>query len=201
MIGTGFKGNIKPHVSSSGQVTQSSEEEHKVTLDYLMSKPRGFLKPYWPIINETVSWIFSELPQRQGMATDFSEARKAGKNSKEYDNAVSSIRALSIEHLNSSLEASGTEIGKPALFQLITNEILGMSILDPIWDDKRVHEVYVNGPYDIQVEMDDGLHRVNGASFENQRHALSFCTKLLGDYNKSLDVSTNPIAESRLDDG
>ena len=73
-------------------------------------------------------------------------------------------------------------------------------MLEPIWRDPRVKEVYVNGPNDIQFESDLGLKRIPGASFMNQAHALEFCTKLLGDYNKSLD-STNCIAESRLHDG
>jgi pilus assembly protein CpaF len=199
-IGKNFtpKSKIKPAIRN-GEVVERDGKENDLTLDYLMHQPRGFLNEYWPLVNQTKRWIFSEIPHRTGVASDFSEARKLGRGSNEYNNADSNIRSLSVEFLNKNNQVN-LNLDRRVVMQLISNEILGMSILDPIWNDMRVHEVYVNGPYDIQVEMDDGLHRVDGASFENQEHALEFCSKLLGDYNKTLD-STNVVAESRLSDG
>lgn len=200
-LGKNFNPKIKPKIKSNGEVVDYNGSESDLTLDYLMGKPRGFLKEYWPVVNQTKRWIFAELPNRNGLSSDFSKARKNGKGSNEYNNAASNIRSLAIEFLNQKSQSGlGLDLDRRVVMQLISNEVLGMSILEPIWNDPRVHEVYVNGPFDIQVEMDDGLHRVDGASFENQEHALEFCSKLLGDYNKTLD-SSNCVAESRLADG
>lgn len=201
-IGGNYHPSFKPKVSKSGKVTTSEdvEKDNLLTLDFLMNQGRGFLTPYWPVVNDVKLWIFQQIGSRDGYSAQFSQARLVGAESTEYKSAANKIRALVNEWTNQNDGRLGTNLNRRILMQLVINEILGMSILEPIWRDPRVKEVYVNGPNDIQFESDLGLKRIPGASFMNQAHALEFCTKLLGDYNKSLD-STNAIAESRLHDG
>lgn len=201
-IGGNYHPSVKPKVSKSGKVKTSEdvEKDNLLTLDFLMNQERGFLTPYWPVVNDVKLWIFQQIGNRNGYSAQFSQARLVGPESIEYKNAANKIRALVNEWTNQNDGRLGTSLNRRILMQLVINEILGMSMLEPIWRDPRVKEVYVNGPNDIQFESDLGLKRIPGASFMNQAHALEFCTKLLGDYNKSLD-STNCIAESRLHDG
>lgn len=201
-IGGNYHPSVKPKVSKSGKVKTSEdvEKDNLLTLDFLMNQERGFLTPYWPVVNDVKLWIFQQIGNRNGYSAQFSQARLVGPESIEYKNAANKIRALVNEWTNQNDGRIGTSLNRRILMQLVVNEILGMSMLEPIWRDPRVKEVYVNGPNDIQFESDLGLKRIPGASFMNQAHALEFCTKLLGDYNKSLD-STNCIAESRLHDG
>ena len=201
-IGGNYHPSVKPKVSKSGKVKTSEdvEKDNLLTLDFLMNQERGFLTPYWPVVNDVKLWIFQQIGNRNGYSAQFSQARIVGPESIEYKNAANKIRALVNEWTNQNDGRLGTSLNRRILMQLVINEILGMSMLEPIWRDPRVKEVYVNGPNDIQFESDLGLKRIPGASFMNQAHALEFCTKLLGDYNKSLD-STNCIAESRLHDG
>lgn len=201
-IGGNYHPSFKPKVSKSGKVTTSEdvEKDNLLTLDFLMNQGRGFLTPYWPVVNDVKLWIFQQIGSRDGYSAQFSQARLVGAESTEYKSAANKIRALVNEWTNQNDGRLGTNLNRRILMQLVINEILGMSILEPIWRDPRAKEVYVNGPNDIQFESDLGLKRIPGASFMNQAHALEFCTKLLGDYNKSLD-STNAIAESRLHDG
>lgn len=201
-IGGNYHPSVKPKVSKSGKVTTSEdvEKDNLLTLDFLMNQERGFLTPYWPVVNDVKLWIFQQIGNRNGYSAQFSQARLVGPESIEYKSAANKIRALVNEWTNQNDGRLGTSLNRRILMQLVINEILGMSMLEPIWRDPRVKEVYVNGPNDIQFESDLGLKRIPGASFMNQAHALEFCTKLLGDYNKSLD-STNCIAESRLHDG
>lgn len=201
-IGGNYHPSFKPKVSKSGKVTTSEdvEKDNLLTLDFLMNQGRGFLTPYWPVVNDVKLWIFQQIGSRDGYSAQFSQARLVGAESTEYKSAANKIRALVNEWTNQNDGRLGTNLNRRILMQLVINEILGMSVLEPIWRDPRVKEVYVNGPNDIQFESDLGLKRIPGASFMNQAHALEFCTKLLGDYNKSLD-STNRIAESRLHDG
>lgn len=201
-IGGNYHPSVKPKVSKSGRVTTSEdvEKDNLLTLDFLMNQERGFLTPYWPVVNDVKLWIFQQIGNRDGYSAQFSQARLVGPESIEYKSAANKIRALVNEWTNQNDGRLGTSLNRRILMQLVINEILGMSMLEPIWRDPRVKEVYVNGPNDIQFESDLGLQRIPGASFMNQAHALEFCTKLLGDYNKSLD-STNCIAESRLHDG
>lgn len=201
-IGSGYHPTVKPKVTKEGRVNTSEDvaNDSLLTYDYLCQQPRGFLEPYWPVVSEAYTWIFSQLGKRQGYSREFAAARLAGAGSREYKIAANKIRALMNEWTNQNDLSIGTSLNRRILMQLLINEILGMSILEPIWRSDKVKEVYVNGPKDIQVETSNGLSRVPGASFRNQEHALDFCTKFLADYNKSLD-STNAIAESRLNDG
>lgn len=201
-IGGNYHPSFKPKVSKAGKVTTSEdvEKDNLLTLDFLMNQGRGFLTPYWPVVNDVKLWIFQQIGSRDGYSAQFSQARLVGAESTEYKSAANKIRALVNEWTNQNDGRLGTNLNRRILMQLVINEILGMSVLEPIWRDPRVKEVYVNGPNDIQFESDLGLKRIPGSSFMNQAHALEFCTKLLGDYNKSLD-STNAIAESRLHDG
>lgn len=201
-IGSGYHPTVKPKVTKDGRVNTSEDvaNDSLLTYDYLCKQPRGFLEPYWPVVAEAYNWIFSQLGKREGYSHEFAAARLAGAGSREYKMAENKIRGLMNEWTNQHDLSLGTSLNRRILMQLVTNEILGMSILEPIWRSDKVKEVYVNGPKDIQVETGNGLSRVTGASFRDQEHALDFCTKLLADYNKSLD-STNAIAESRLNDG
>lgn len=197
-----YRPSIKPKVSKTGKVVSSEdiENESLLTFDFLCKKPKGFLKPYWDVVNEIKLWIFQQLGNREGYSTQFAAARTKGPKSDEYISSANRIRALIVEWTNLNDRKLNLNLDRRLIIQLVINEILGMSILEPIWRNQKVKEVYVNGPYDIQVESLNGLQRVSGASFMNQAHALEFCTKLLADYNKTLD-STNCIAESRLHDG
>lgn len=193
---------LRPKVSKSGDVVSNSDIEHDnlLTFDFLCRQSRGFLKPYWEVVNKVKIWLFQQVGSRENLSRLFSEARQKGRESEQYTVASNQVRSLVNEWTNTHDREIGMGLNRRIIMQLVTNEVLGLSIIDPLWRDNRVKEVYVNGPFDIQVESDYGLMRVSGASFMNQAHALEFCTKLLSDYNKSLD-STNCVAESRLNDG
>lgn len=196
----GMRPNIMPKISASGKVNTFDGKDN-VTLDFLMKQPKGFLEPYWPAVTSLKQAIYGDTGSGDEADDDlsdlFSSARRAGRGSVEYNKAVSSIRAKAVSH---SGRNTNQNLNQNIVTQLLINEILGMGIVQPIWDDDRVHELYINGPYDIQVEMDDGLHRVPGASFANSDHVKIFIDQVLGEQNKTLD-GINVEAESRLSDG
>lgn len=191
--------NIAPKISASGKVNTFDGSADKVSLDFLMNQPKGFLKPYWKRVLPMRDKIYSDSGDGRelgdSMSDLFVEATEAGRDSPEYSNAMSLIRAKLVNY-----GGGGGNLNQNIVNQLVINEILGLGIIQPIWDDPRVHELYINGPDDIQVEFDDGIHRVPGASFNNQLHVEEFIAKILKDQNKTLD-STNVEAESRLKDG
>lgn len=197
----GMRPNIMPKISASGKVNTFDGSQDRVTLDFLMKQPKGFLEPYWPAVTALKQAIYGDTGSGDeaddNLSDLFSLARRAGVGSIEYDKAVGSIRAKAVSHSGRNINQN---LNQNIITQLLINEILGMGIVQPIWDDERVHELYINGPYDIQVEMDDGLHRVPGASFANADHVKIFIDQVLGEQNKTLD-GINVEAESRLSDG
>lgn len=190
--------NIAPKISASGKVNTFDGSADTVNLDFLMNQPKGFLKPYWKRVLAMRSKIYTDSGGGEAgdaMSDMFVQATEAGRDSIEYNRAMSLIRSKLVNY-----GGSGGDLNQNIVIQLVINEILGLGIVQPIWDDPRVHELYINGPDDIQVEFDDGIHRVLGASFANQAHVEDFIDKILKTQNKTLD-GINVEAESRLKDG
>lgn len=82
---------------------------------------------------------------------------------------------------------------------LIANEIIGFSVIDPLWRDSRVDEILCNGPKDVQVEIAGKLIKVPGCSFRDRDHMSNLIERLYGAIGKVVSKTT-PIVDGRLHD-
>lgn len=83
---------------------------------------------------------------------------------------------------------------------LVLNEVLGFGPLEPLWMDKSITEIMVNGPEKIYIEKDGKLRRAHGIQFRDATHLLELCQQLLGQIGKTLDVAHSK-EDGRLADG
>lgn len=83
---------------------------------------------------------------------------------------------------------------------LVLNEILGFGPLEPLWMDKTITEIMVNGPEKIYIEKEGKLRRAYGIQFRDTAHLLELCQQLLGQIGKTLDVA-HSAEDGRLSDG
>lgn len=83
---------------------------------------------------------------------------------------------------------------------LVLNEVLGFGPLEPLWMDKSITEIMVNGPEKIYIEKDGKLRRAHGIQFRDAAHLLELCQQLLGQIGKTLDVAHSK-EDGRLSDG
>ena len=89
---------------------------------------------------------------------------------------------------------------KQFLIASITNEIVGLGPLEPIWQDASITEVIVNGPDNIYIEKEGKLMRASGTRFRSQEHLFEVCQRIIQSTGGKLDI-TNPLADGRLADG
>ncbi|RLV49151.1 CpaF family protein [Nocardioides mangrovicus] len=87
--------------------------------------------------------------------------------------------------------------------QNITNEIaddiLGYGPLEPYLRDPDVSEVMVNGPFDIYLEYQGRLTKVNG-KFNDEAHLRRTIDKIVSRIGRRVDESS-PMVDARLSDG
>jgi pilus assembly protein CpaF len=88
----------------------------------------------------------------------------------------------------------------PVVTAMVTNEMLGLGPIEPLWLDPRISEIMVNGPFRIRVEIKGKLVDVPGARFRDQEHLLEVCQQMLAPLGRTLDIS-NPYEDGRLPDG
>ncbi len=85
------------------------------------------------------------------------------------------------------------------LTQEIADDILGYGPVEPYLRDPSLSEVMVNGPYDIWIERDGRLQRVN-ARFANEGHLRRTIDKIVARVGRRVDESS-PMVDARLPDG
>ena len=79
------------------------------------------------------------------------------------------------------------------------DDLLGLSILQPLMDDPAVEEIICNGPMRLFVKR-PLLERVRGAYFEDAGAMLVFAKRLVAMCGERLDES-RPFVDGRLPDG
>ena len=83
--------------------------------------------------------------------------------------------------------------------QEVADDILGYGPLEPYLRDAEITEVMVNGPFDIWIEREGRLHRVDG-NFVDENHLRRTIDKIVGKVGRRVDESS-PMVDARLPDG
>lgn len=85
------------------------------------------------------------------------------------------------------------------LSQLISNEIIGFSNIDPLWRDKSINEIVVDGPLSVKIEVAGKWHYVRSCRFRDQAHLEQLLERLFQAVGKSPSRMT-PQLKGRLHD-
>ena len=83
--------------------------------------------------------------------------------------------------------------------QEVADDILGYGPLEPYLRDTDITEIMVNGPFDIWIEREGRLHRVDG-HFVDEAHLRRTIDKIVGKVGRRVDESS-PMVDARLPDG
>lgn len=185
-----------------------------------MGLPRGALKPYWDYVLDAVDWIYQQSSSQIGGGSSVSHAidmaRGKEKTTQEYRHAMNAIDNLASRY-TTSVRPMPTGLRARIVNHMIRSEILGLSIVDPIWNATRkatdpvtgkeyreyiVEEVWVNGPDSIQFVSEGKRYTVPAAQFRDQNHTLKFCDTIIAQANRSdLQISQmTPYVDARLAD-
>ena len=81
----------------------------------------------------------------------------------------------------------------------VVYEVIGLGPIEPLFRDRSVADILVNGPRDIYVERHGKLQRVL-TSFRNDAHLLSVIDRIVSRVGRRVDESS-PMVDARLPDG
>ena len=85
------------------------------------------------------------------------------------------------------------------LVDQVVYEVIGLGPIEPLFRDKSVTDILVNGPRDIYVERGGKLQRVL-TSFRNDAHLMSVIDRIVSRVGRRVDESS-PMVDARLPDG
>ena len=81
----------------------------------------------------------------------------------------------------------------------VVYEVIGLGPIEPLFRDRTVSDILVNGPRDIYVERHGKLQRVL-TSFRNDAHLLAVIDRIVSRVGRRVDESS-PMVDARLPDG
>jgi pilus assembly protein CpaF len=88
---------------------------------------------------------------------------------------------------------------RSALVQRITDEALGLGVLEPLLADESITEIMVNGPQDVFVERYGKVERVP-ARFASVEQLYQTIDRIVSQVNRRVDESS-PMVDARLPSG
>lgn len=88
---------------------------------------------------------------------------------------------------------------RSALVQRITDEALGLGVLEPLLADESITEIMVNGPKDVFVERSGRVERVP-ARFASVEQLYQTIDRIVSQVNRRVDESS-PMVDARLPSG
>ena len=81
----------------------------------------------------------------------------------------------------------------------VVYEVIGLGPIEPLFFDRIVSDILVNGARDIYVERRGKLQRVL-TSFRNDAHLLSVIDRIVSRVGRRVDESS-PMVDARFPDG
>ncbi|HEX5437013.1 MAG TPA: CpaF family protein [Gemmatimonadaceae bacterium] len=81
----------------------------------------------------------------------------------------------------------------------IVYEVTGLGPIEPLFRDKKVTDILVNGPKDVYVERDGRLSRAL-TTFRDDAHLLAVIDRIVSRVGRRVDESS-PMVDARLPDG
>jgi pilus assembly protein CpaF len=108
------------------------------------------------------------------------------------------IRAAVTELLRSETTPL-SQVEREDLVDQVVYEVIGLGPIEPLFRDRTVSDILVNGPRDIYVERRGKLQRVL-TSFRNDAHLLAVIDRIVSRVGRRVDESS-PMVDARLPDG
>lgn len=149
-----------------------------------------------PKIVEVQDWL-REIISDQNRNQDVADARKDRKSAK-YKEMKNLLDQLLVRHFSQDNVINPAD--SAIVSAMVVNELLGLGPLEPLWGDKRITEIMVNGPFKVRIEIGGKLITARGVKFRSQEHLLDTCQQLLAPLNRTIDIA-HPLEDGRLPDG
>lgn len=162
--------------------------------DILTKSYEKTLAPFQDKIIEVTDWA-REVYSERGQDDLLSQARR--NRGKDYEDQAAKIDNLLVKYFSEQNVVRSKDA--PIIIAAVINELLGLGPIEPLWQDPRISEIMVNGPYDVKVEIEGKVRDAPGAQFRDAKHLLDVCQQILGDIGREVNIQ-RPTADGRLPD-
>lgn len=162
----------------------------------LKTAPDNFFERFMDDVNEGTSFVQNLLVVNGGSEI-IAKSQDNPTDEAIQEKAFKEIHSLVLEFLGKKTWGA---IERAILIQLITNEIIGFSMIDPLWRDRTINEIAVDGPFSVLVEVGGFWERARACKFRDREHLEQLLERLYQSVNKSLS-RMSPQVKGRMHDG
>lgn len=166
-----------------------------ITATILRQAPESYFDRYTKEIESGTNFVQNLLTDRGGSEI-IARSQENPTNEAMQEEAYSLLKAMILEFLGKN---SWNNRDRVILAQLISNEIIGFSAIDPLWRDRTINEIAVDGPFTAGVEIGGIWEIVKSCKFRNQAHLEQLLERLFQSVGKSPSRMT-PQLKGRLHD-
>jgi pilus assembly protein CpaF len=92
-----------------------------------------------------------------------------------------------------------SQVEREEIVEQIVYEVIGLGPIEPLFRDRTITDILVNGPKEIYVERGGRLSRVL-TSFRDDAHLLAIIDRIVSRVGRRVDESS-PMVDARLPDG
>lgn len=166
-----------------------------ITTEILLEAPPNFFYD----LEESVQKITTHT---QGMLSEKGASELVGKAQENpFDEALKDEAFRVCQSIASTYLGNFNHRGiyRKLIMYMACMDIVGMSRIDPLWHDKEIDEIIINGPDDIQVERRGVLTKVPACRFASAEHLENLLERIFSTLGKSL-TRTTPYLDGRLYD-
>lgn len=166
-----------------------------LTADQVLNTPYARFKHLETKIHDVTAHVQQALSD-QGKTDAVAAARR--ERGDKYTEMATEIDRLVLRKLShdTPIDSSDTQI----FVAMVVNEILGFGPIEPLWQNKFISEIMINGPKDVRVEIKGKPIKVKGVQFRDAEHLLGVCRQMLSLIGRRIDPQ-NPKEDGSLPDG
>ena len=174
-----------------------------VTSTILRQAPVDYFDRYQRTIKDGTDFVQNALADRGGSDL-VGESQAHPTDSDLQEKAYILIKALILEYLGGSTrwqsnEGRASSTDRAVIAQLISNEIIGFSVIDPLWRDRNINEIVADGPFSVKIEVAGSWQHVRSCKFRDQAQLEGLLERLFQSVGKSASRVT-PRLKARLHD-
>ena len=195
----GFQGQSKGLSAQANKIMEEGPQKARgrISWDNLVDWGKNapnFLKKFDAKVELVIPWVQEQINEdlKSQLISDARNHR--GEYLQEAMDYVYNVALSYIVSKNIESEYSET------LAALVANEIAGLGPLEPIWENRGITEVMVNGKDRIRVEIKGKIYPVKAVSFRSEVHLENLCNQILARSGRAINIS-RPYEDGRLPDG
>ena len=191
-----YLSNLLDDQNEEQPIAKAQESVGDLNLRKIMSLPPRFFDGYWDYVDACVTWIYGSVTK--AVSPILASGRSSGHDSDEYKQAAGALRSFVMRYAGQH----PTRLDVDIVSQMVEYQILGMGIIEPIWRDENVEELFIDGPSHVNIIYHGKKLRVPAVTFKNKDHVYRVVSKVLEETNrKDLDFGQNhPYLDARLSD-